>query len=138
MTTIAEFSCLDFEVVVPVWTARVEQLPQTRCSIRDEEKWTPAFVLIDVHTLMRPDASEFIGCDGQDDMAEDDAAEWERSRKLAATGLALPIGYFQRTGRQPRSSTEQQDRCGQREPDCGAWESPEQFCELEPAHSCGA
>ena len=44
---------------------------------------------------MRANAAKLFIGDGQNHMAEDDAAEGQRMSKLGAMGLTLPIGDFQ-------------------------------------------
>ena len=64
------------------------------------------FVLLNVHSLMRPYAEKLLMGDRQDDMAEDDASKWQRLGKLAAIGPTLPIGDFQNAASPSRLATQ--------------------------------
>jgi hypothetical protein len=95
---IASLTRLNFEVVVPVRAATVEQLPKTRCWIGQKEQWPPGFVLLDVDPFMWTDDHELLPRDGNDDMPEDDGSEWEPVGQLAASGQVRPISDFQCAG----------------------------------------
>ena len=63
---------------------------------------------------MWADTAKFFVGDGQDDMAEDDAAEGQRASKLAATCLTLAIGDFQSAASPGRFATKcQRNDCQQ-------------------------
>lgn len=91
----ASLASLDFKVVVPVRPSTSEQLPKARCSIRKKKERTPALELLNMNSLMWADALKLFFCDGEDDVAKDNAAERKTACKLAATGLTLAIGDFQ-------------------------------------------
>jgi hypothetical protein len=135
---IASLTSLNFEVVVPVRAATVEQLPKTRCWIGQKEQWPPGFVLLDVDAFMWTDGHELLPRDGNDDMPEDDGSEREPLGHLAASGQAGPISDFQCAGGPLGTSPENQWHCGSHQANCGTWKSPKQLRNLEPGHSFGA
>lgn len=95
MDLTTSLASLHLEVVVPVRAATIDELPDAGRSIGQEEKRTPAFVLLDVDSFMWTYGSEFFASNGQDDMAENDAAKWQLACQLAATSQAMAIGDFQ-------------------------------------------
>ena len=109
---IASASSLNFKVVVPVRAATIEELPEARCRISQEEQQPPALVLLDMHALMATDSGEFLLGDGNDDMAKDDSSEGQRAGQPAATSLAKPIGDLQCAFGPLGPTAESQWHCG--------------------------
>jgi hypothetical protein len=133
----ASLTSLNFEVVVPVRAASVEQLPKTRCWIGQKEQRPPGFVLLDVDPFMWTDDHELLPRDGNDDMPEDDGSEWKPVGQLAASGQARPISDFQRAGGPLSTTPENQWHCGSYQANCRTREIPKQLRNFEPGHCFG-
>ena len=95
---IAALASLNLEVVVPVRAAPVNELPETGCPIGNKEQGPPAFVLLNMDPFMSTNGSELFSGDGQDDMAENDAAIRKSACTFAATSMAITPGDFQCSG----------------------------------------
>lgn len=99
---------LDLEVVIPVWTATVQKLPERRKAIGHKKQQTPALVLLDMNTLMWTDMLQLFSRNSQDDMAKDNAPKRKPARQFAAISLRGAIRYLQSTFSQLGGSAEQQ------------------------------
>ena len=86
---------LHLEVVIPVRTAALQELPKARSAIRKEKQRSPALVLLHMNTLVRTNAQQLVARDGEDHMAKDDAAKRKLPGQPAAGCLTLAVGDFQ-------------------------------------------
>src|SRR4051794_28601081 len=81
---------LDFETIVPIRAAAMQQLPQAGRCIGREEGDAPALVLADMHLLMPSQAVQLRTPDGDDDVAERDGAKGQDAGERRPGCLRLP------------------------------------------------
>ena len=130
------FTCLNLEVVVPVWVAPTDELPKAGSSVGKKEQWAPALVLRDMNSLMNTNDGKLLAGDRENYVTEDDASKWQSTCEPAAVGIALAIRDLERSLRPLGFATASQRERRERQTNDGARRSPQHLCELEPEHAC--
>src|SRR5688500_10694907 len=100
----AALTSLDFEVVVPVRAASMDELPEAGQPVGGEEEQTPAFVLLDMDTLMWTEALQLFPGDGQDDVAENDGTKPKLTRESPTAIGGFAVGELERAASHPRAT----------------------------------
>ncbi len=82
----------------------MDELPEAGQPVGGEEEQTPAFVLLDMDTLMWTEALQLFPGDGQDDVAENDGTKPKLTRESPTAIGGFAVGDLERAARHPRAT----------------------------------